>query len=252
MTRPPFTFAEFVAVADGLTDRFVSRTDPMTEWVDSSILFSDGFCFCALCEWFAVDHIVEAGTGFGGSTEMFARYFADGTRVKQIWSVDDAVNPWLQWPLAVVGLRHYSRFVWSTEKRAKRIARRRLAPFQHVTLVRGDAHRQVPRIVARLSHQPARVGVLLDGPKGEEQMVLAEQLLRGCPAVAFVALDDIGPIFDVEGRGERFRASRYAAFSTSDAAFFERYGWINHDRVPERMAGDPTHTGYGMGVLINR
>lgn len=241
---------EFSSLADGLTDRFVSRTGPMTALIDSSILFSDGFCFCVLCELLEVNHIVEAGTGFGGSTEMFARYFADGTRVRRIWSVDDAVNPRWQWPLAKLGIRHYSRFVWSSDKRARSIARERLMPFPHVTLVRGDAHQKVPAIIGALEPD-ARVGVLLDGPKGEEQIILAERLLRENPFVAFVALDDIGPIFDVEHRGERFRASPYATFSTADRDYFDRYGWINQGRLPDRMAGDPRHTGYGMGILVN-
>jgi hypothetical protein len=251
LTRGRTGFAEFAAVGDRVAEQFVSRTSPMTALIDSSILFSDGFCFCALCELLDVNHIVEAGTGFGGSTEMFARYFADGTRVRRIWSVDDAVNPRWQWPLAKLGLRHYSRFVWSSEKRAKQIARERLAPFANVTLVRGDAHEKIPAIIGALEPD-ATVGVLLDGPKGEEQMVLAERLLRDYRAVAFVALDDIGPIFDVEHRGERFRASPYATFSTSDREYFDRYGWINQGRLPDRMAGDPAHTGYGMGVLINQ
>jgi hypothetical protein len=244
-------FNKFAALADGRTGRFLDRTKAMPEWIDSSILFSDGFCFCVLCELLAVQHIVEAGTGFGGSTEMFARYFTEPEPVSRIWSVDDAVNPWLQWPLAKLGIRHYSRFVWSTEKGARQVAKERLRPFANVTLVRGDAHVHIPRIVARLASQGESVGVLLDGPKGLEQMLLAERLLREFHQVRFVAVDDIGPIFDIEGRGERFRASPYAAFATSDTAFFERYGWINQARVPARMSGQPTHTGYGMGILIN-
>lgn len=243
-------YAEFAPLADRLTDQFVSRTAAMTTLIDSSILFSDGFCFCVLCELLDVNHIVEAGTGFGGSTEMFARYFADGARVRRIWSVDDAVDPRWQWPLAKLGIRHYSRFVWSTEKRARAIARERLAPFANVTLRRGDAHQKLPAIIAALEPD-ARVGVLLDGPKGEEQILLAERLLREHRSVAFVALDDIGPIFDLEQRGARFRASPYASFSTADRDFFDRYGWVNQGRLPHRMAGDPRHTGYGMGILID-
>jgi hypothetical protein len=237
----------FAAAADRLTERFVARTDPMPG-VDSSILFSDGFCFCALCELFDVNVIVEAGTGYGGSTEMFARYFA-GTPM-HIWSVDDAVSPRWQWLLAVLHIRHYSRFVWSTERRAKDVARKRLAPYPNVTLVRGDAHVKIPRLVREAQTRGARIGILLDGPKGEEQMQLAERLLQQFENVAFVAVDDIGPIFDVEGRGARFRASQYATFATSDRPFFDRYGWINKDRLPKRMQRSPGHSGYGMGILV--
>jgi hypothetical protein len=246
----PFSWEAFAETADQSTARFVERTESMTEWIDSSILFSDGFCVCALCDFFAVDCLVEAGTGFGGSTEMFARYFQDSPRLRGIWSVDDAVSPRWQWPLAKLGLRHYSRFVWSTEKRAKHIARERLAPFSNVTLVRGDAHVKVPKIIRDQVTPDTRVGVVIDGPKGEEQLRLAETLLERFPGIAFIALDDIGPIFDVEQRGERFRASPHAAFATSDRQFFDRYGWINRGRLPPRMIGDATHTGYGMGILI--
>ena len=248
---PEFVWERFVTAADAAVDRYLARTDVMSEWVDSGLLFSDGFCFCVLCEMFGVDHIVEGGTGYGGSTEMFARYFESGTCVKSIWSVDDAVNPLWQRPLALLAIRHYSRSVWSTEKQAKQIARERRTPFANVRLLRGDANRKLPRLVSRLARDGARVGVLLDGPKGDEQMRLAERLLRECPAVAFAALDDIGPMFDIERRGERFRASRYAAFATSDRAFFDRYAWINRGRLPARMIGAPGHVGYGLGILIN-
>lgn len=251
-SHPAFEWARFTSVADAISADFVEKTSVMTDLVDSSILFSDGLCVCALCEMFEVDYLIEAGTGFGGSTEMFARYFPEGSRVRRIWSVDQAVNPRWQRLLALLELRRYSRFVWSSEKRAKQIARARLASFPQVTLVRGDAFERVPPLVTKVVHEPARVGIVIDGPKGEEQMALARQLLALSPQVCFAALDDIGPMFDVEARHARFCASPYAAFATSDPAYFDRYGWVNRGRLPSRMIGKPEHTGYGLGVLVNR
>ncbi len=95
------------------------------------------------------------------------------------------------------------------------------------------------------------VGVLIDGPKAEMQMQLADQLLSLSPLVRFVALDDVGPKYDAEGRHRRFRRHRHAVFATSDAAYFERYGWVNRGRVPPFMMRDLRHTGYGLGVLVN-
>jgi hypothetical protein len=242
----------FIDVADRIAPRFAEHTAAIPALVDSSILLSDGLCVCALCEMFEVDHLLEAGTGFGGSTEMFARYFAGAGLAARIWSIDQAVNPRWQRLLAILGLRHYSRFVWSSEKRAAPIAAARLAPHGNVTLARGDAMVEMPKVAARLVAGGARLGVFIDGPKGEEQMRLAERLFAISPQVRFAALDDIGPIFDRDGRQARFRASRFAAFATSDAAYFSRYSWINRGLVPERMVGEPGHTGYGVGVLINR
>lgn len=252
IARREFDWQTFVGIADHIAPGFAEKTRVMTEHVESSLLFSDGLCVCALCEMFQVDVLVEAGTGFGGSTEMFARYFATGSRVARIWSVDQSVNPRWQRLLGVLRLKHYGRHVWSSAKRAKQIARTRLAPFPHVTLLRGDAFDKVPPLVQRLATGASRVGVLIDGPKGEDQLRLADQVLELSPQVVFAALDDIGPMFDAEGRYARFCADPRAVFATSDRAFFDRYGWVNGDRLPGRMVGKPAHTGYGLGIMVNR
>jgi hypothetical protein len=246
-----FDWDRFAAVADVIAPRFSERTAALAP-VPASILFSDGFCVCALCEMLGVEYLVEAGTGFGGSTEMFARYFAGAGPVKHIWSIDQAVNPRWQRPLGMLRIKRYGRGVWSTEKQAKRIARARLAPFANVDLMYGDACVKAPRLVTKLAARPARIGVVIDGPKGDEQLRLAEQLLDSSPNVAFAALDDVGPMFEVEGRHSRFMASAFAAFATSDRQFFDRYSWINAGRLPARMIGKPEHTGYGLGVMLNR
>lgn len=246
-----FDWRRFQDLADGIAPVFAERMTPISELVDSSILFSDGFCVCALAEMFGVDYLVEAGTGFGGSTEMFARYFTSRGPVKRIWSIDQAVNPRWQRPLGMLRIKRYGRYVWSSDKRAKAIAGQRLAPFDKVTLLRGDACIKAPRLVSRLIGEPAGAGVVIDGPKGDEQLRLAEQLLRLSPQVRFVAVDDVGPMFEVERRHSRFLQSPYAAFVTSDREYFDRYSWINAGRLPARMIGKPEHTGYGMGVMVN-
>lgn len=249
-TEVTFTWDRFVAVADQVAPRFAQSVAPIRELVDSSILFSDGLCVVSLCELFGVEHLVEAGTGFGGSTEMFARHFQTTGSGRHIWSIDEAVNPRWQRPLAVLGIKRYSRYVWSTEKQAKRIARARLTPFSNVTLLRGDACVRLVPLVARLARASARIGVVLDGPKGDDQLRLAEQLLAASPQVTFVALDDVGPMFEVEGRYSRMLRHPATVFVTSDARFFERYSWVNAGRLPARMIANPDHTGYGMGVMV--
>jgi len=240
-----------VSEADRVAPLFAERTAAISELVDSSLLFSDAFCVCALCEMFGVDALIEAGTGFGGSTEMFARYFSGSAPVPRIWSIDQAVNPRWQRLLGVLRLKRYGRYVWSSDKNARVIARARLSAFSNVTLLQGDALVEMPRLAKTLARRSMGIGLVIDGPKGAEQLRLAEELLRQHPQVRFAALDDVGPMFDAEGRHSRFSASRHAAFVTSDAAFFDRYSWINAGRLPSRMMGKPEHTGYGLGVLIN-
>lgn len=247
-----FEVQRFLSTADRIAPAFYEKTSAIGELVDSSILFSDGLCVCVLCEMFGVDCLVESGTGFGGSTEMFARYFAEHEKVSRIWSVDLQVNPVQAWLLARLGIRRLDPHVWSTRRRARQMAQRRLSRFRHVELAHGDAMHKLPAMVAALAGQGARVGIVIDGPKEERQMLLAHQLLALSPAVCFAALDDVGPMFDESDRYARFVSSPYAVFATSDRSYYARYGWVNGGRLPGRMRGKPNHTGYGLGILVNR
>lgn len=240
----------FAAAADRIAPRFAESVAPIHELVDSSILFSDGLCVAALCQLFQITVLLEAGTGFGGSTEMLARYFQHTGASTRIVSIDQAVNPRWQRLLGGLRLKRYGRHVWASDKHARRIATERLASYRHVSLLRGDALVELPKIGAILAAEGERIGVVLDGPKGDDQLRLAEQMLALSPQVLFAALDDVGPLFEPEQRHSRFLASPRAVFVTSDRRFFDRYGWINAGRLPARMIGKPDHTGYGMGVMV--
>jgi hypothetical protein len=243
-----FDWDRFVAVADRIAPDFDAMMGAR-DLVDSSILFSDGLCLCALAELFTVDALAEAGTGYGGSTEMLARYFID--RPVDIWSIDIATTSFDEW-LFRLRIRARPRHLWPARRRAGEVAAERLRCYPRVTLAQGDAMVELPRLISAWSASRARIGVLLDGPKEEPQLRLAEQLLAMSPRVAFVALDDIGPKYDAEGRLERFRRSPYAAFTTADPAFVQRYRWIDRERLPDYMRVVPNHPGYGMGILVNR
>ncbi len=243
------SWERFAAAADRVTPAFdaVTRDLPL---VDSSVLFSDGLCVCALCELLAVDCIIESGTGFGGSTEMLAKYFTGRGPVKRIWSIDMATTRMQEWRIRL-GLEARPPHVWSRGRKAAAVASERLARYPMVTLVRGDGTTEVPRLVRERTRAGDRIGVLIDGPKEQAQFDLAEALLRTFTSVRFVALDDIGPKFG-DGRLERFSSSAYAAFSTSDPEFVERFRWIDRDRLPSYMRAVPGHTGYGLGVMVPR
>lgn len=241
-------YLKFQDTADRMAADFVNRTKDMA-FNRTSILFSDALCVCALCEMFEVDYLLESGTGFGGSTEMLARYFAGGHRVRRIWSVDLAVTPLRAWYLRWFGERN--RHVWSTANGAQAQARRRLSAFSQVELVHGDGTLELPKLVRSLTGAGSRVGVLIDGPKEAAQLHLAETLLAATPLVCFAALDDVGPAMGDGTRYARFLSSRYAAFATSDRDFFDRYVHVNLGRLPDRMRAQPAHTGDGVGILVN-
>lgn len=237
-----FDYAAFEATADRIAGDFISNTEELT-LLPFSILFSDALCLCALCEMYGVDYLLESGTGFGGSTEMLARYFHG--RKPRIVSVDLTVTRWQRWLHRRLGTR--DKQIWCVAQGGPQQVRARLASYPQVELLSGDGVRVLPQLVRKLTATGSRVGVLIDGPKEAAQLQLAQSLLAGSPLVCFAALHDIAPRFNEGARHARFLGSRYAAFATSDRRFFDRYHSVNAGRLPARFED----TGDGLGVLIN-
>jgi hypothetical protein len=156
LTTGEFDDARFTAEADRIAPRFDAVTRDIGELSHAGILFSDGLCICALCEMFRVDALVENGTGCGGSTEMFARYFEPGALRGGIVSIDLAYTRFTTWLRTRLRLRERTVF---TTRWAQPIAREKLSRFPQVTLLHGDARRRMPSIVRGLVNRGMRIGL---------------------------------------------------------------------------------------------
>jgi hypothetical protein len=243
-----FGSARFFEIADTIAKPFVESTDPIPSYVPEGIIHSDGLCIAALCEMYEIDYLIESGRANAGSTEMFARYFANHPRIKHIWSIDLKVNRTWRRLVKWVGSKRY-RHIHPRDPNQESQVRQRLAPFRDIlSLVDGDAFLEIPKIMRKLNLNSCRVGVFIDGPKEEPQMRLANNLLDLSPNVTFAALDGVGPRFP--GRYERFCKNARAVFCTSDDAFYSRYAWVNKGRLPPTVL-DCGSAQSGVGVLIN-
>lgn len=101
-----------------------------------------------------IDHIIESGIGYGGSTSYLDRLFPD----LMITSIDRGS-------------------VEDTQIKHPRIE-----------FIKGDGRFEIMRSVIRSSSK--RIGILIDGPKGYQAIMLAQRLLRNSK-VKIVAIHDL-------------------------------------------------------------
>ena len=134
---------------------FRRRVMPMP-WCPRSILLSEAFAFCAMCDRFNVTAVIESGICNGRSTEIWAKYLS-GVKITAI--------DWLILPEV----------------------RERLAKYP-ISLIEYEAVHALPlQLQGLIDH---RVGVFIDGPKDGEALSLAQKCLE-YPQVAFVGVHDM-------------------------------------------------------------
>lgn len=116
------------ATTDAQVEDYVDRVRGM-DYYDNGIFFSEGFAFCRLCDHFKVNVILESGTCYGSSTEIFARYFEGrGIRIR---TVDLAQRDFV---------------------------RQRLSRFGDVELIDGDSFKEIPRLLQEMEREGERGG----------------------------------------------------------------------------------------------
>jgi hypothetical protein len=125
------------------------------------IWFTEGFLLCSINDLLNVDLIVESGTAWGQSTEIFANYFPD----KHVITIDTGQN--------------YNN--WEETKD-------RLSVYNNITCMKGDSYNVIPEVIQHYSD--LRIGVFIDGPKGEAGVNLSNRL-RGHKNIISVAFHDM-------------------------------------------------------------
>ena len=133
---------------------FRQRALPMA-WCPRSILLSEAFAFCAMCDLHRVDMIVESGVCNGRSTEIWAKYSGS-----HIIAIDREITAQAIERLEPLGVQMYG----------------------------GNASEVLVPLVKQ--HPQARLGIFIDGPKDDEALALAEKCLEH-DQVAFVGVHDM-------------------------------------------------------------
>lgn len=141
---------------------FIERSASV-RWRRHGVFLSEALAFCAMCEAVGVDVILESGIKCGVSTELLARYFGERS---SILAIDRAQGPVIKDTME------------------------RLSACSNLSFVFGDSRDVLPAVLRNSAG--ARVGVLIDGPKGMTALRLARRCFDASESVRFVAVHDLG------------------------------------------------------------
>ena len=119
------------------------------KWVERSILLSEGLLVCAMADIFDVDLFIESGIYEGKSTEIWGRYLAG--RGKSIIATDVEIRDGVK---------------------------KRLGYLADLSFYENDGAILLPNIVRMDINKDKRIGVFIDGPKGEVAVNLAIELIQ--------------------------------------------------------------------------
>lgn len=120
------------------------------------IWFTEGFLFCTINDILGVDLIVESGTAWGQSTEIFANYFHD----RHIITCDTGQN--------------YNNCEETKD---------RLSVYDNITCIKGDSYELLPQIISH--YHDLRIAVFIDGPKDADAIKLSNQLRQHENVISF-------------------------------------------------------------------
>lgn len=177
--------------------KYVENVIPM-KYYSRGILMSEGFAFCSFCELHNVDLIIESGIYGGQSTRIWSRFFKD---------------------IPII----------SVDKILKGEVIDEFKDVKNVTLVKADAKSFLPDYISK--NPGKRIGVFIDGPKGEE----AIQLLKKCFEIqnVFVAgMHDVHKLSFEKPNNTREILDKEGIihFFTDDKEFVEVYSYLDSDK----------------------
>lgn len=177
---------------------------------ERGILNSEMLAVCALCRSLGVDAILESGRARGQSTHLLCRFFAaSSTRITSVELFRDA---------------------------DAEFAERRLAGMD-VELLYGDSTQILPELVQGLEGK--RIAVLLDGPKGQAAIDLANGLFELSPNVVAAFLHDTRR---QTPQRDTLESLRTRAFFTDDAGYVAEFGDLDRSCLPAPGAAITEHT----------
>ena len=124
------------------------------------IWFTEGFLFCSINDMLDVDLIVESGTAWGQSTEIFANYFPN----KHVITCDHGgrYGNWLE-------------------------TKDRLSKYNNITCIQGDSYSILPKIIEEYTDM--RIAVFIDGPKDVQAIQLSNSLRKYNNIISFAFHD---------------------------------------------------------------
>lgn len=188
---------DFVRICcENTKEEFNSKVLPIT-YEPRGILLSEGFAFCSLCRSLSVNMIIESGVYQGQSTKIWIRFFS---RIPII----------------------------SIDLRLRKIAIDLCKDIPNVQLVAGDSKVLLPKLLEQNSEK--KIGIFIDGPKGESAIELLEKCLV-FNNVVVVGMHDVHKIsFEKENLTREILDEKgIVDLYTDDDEFVQKYSYMDND-----------------------
>ena len=152
----------FKNILDNYEKKYKNDVEALWYW-SSSLYFSAGLGFCALCNYYDCDIIIDSGTGkYGLSTEIFAKCFPN----KRIITIDTH--------------DYYNNEIF---------IKQRLKNYKNIEFIKGRSEYEIPKILN--NNQDKKIAIMYDGPKGKAAYELFK-IHRQNKNVLFAGFDDCG------------------------------------------------------------
>ena len=183
-----------------------------------AICYSEAFSFCSMCDVFKINTIIESGINNGGSTKILALYFSKSDI--KITSIDFRVKDELKTLLS-----------------------------PRITFVNGDGIEIISKILKVAKKNPTlRIAIMLDGPKGNDAINLAQYCLK-YRNVEFVGIHDLYKK-DNPAR-EKFDNLPNRFFTTDEDWFIKRFSQLDSNKDFQTYNSEFGSYNFTFGYLIN-
>lgn len=142
-------------------DKFEQITSNMN-YQQCGVWFTEAFLFCSINDILKADLILESGTAWGQSTEIFANYFTDIPII-----TCDTGGSYHNW-----------------QETADRLSK-----YTNITCINGNSYHEFPKILD--THSKLKIAVFIDGPKNADAINLRNSLRVFNNVITF-SFHDIG------------------------------------------------------------
>jgi hypothetical protein len=172
--------------------------------------FSHGLPMWSLMNFFQIELLIESGTAWGMSTEIWSSY-SPKTRV------------------ITIDLDNYN---------VNKSTRKRLSNFNNLTFYKGDSEKLMPKIIEKeiKNNNNINIAIFIDGPKFVHSVDIADLYFKQWPQIKFAGLHDAAKEshYHFMTDSDKYHPWKHAFFYTDELWYFNEFAWL--DDYPHKSA----------------
>ena len=190
----------FKKIIEKYEEQYKNNVKDLWYW-SSSLFFSAALGFCALCNYYDCDIIIDSGTGkYGLSTEIFAKCFPN----KRIITIDTH--------------QYYNN---------ETFIKQRLKKYKNIEFIKGSTEHEMPKILH--DNKGKKISIMYDGPKGKYAYELFK-IHRQNKNVLFAGFDDCGSNKNCIVSYDFMKSTNEVLCWSDEDWYHDKYGYLDKNR----------------------